>query len=308
MINVGANEGEKSFKKFIGFAPMKVVAINPSKQELEALLGRELQKDTEYIGTRENVEWSRIDFWLKPAEENSPIPLIKHSIFLRRQAMKSQSGKNKVVDRYGNTAWVTDEEFKAQAVPKSAAGKALGIIPPYELCCDGQDVLIDFLRPWLNIPSALRYDSKTGFIPKDKAELEKSECHLDNFKNYWKGDVSEIKNLLSLAKDHTIKVLLTVKNKTINDKPMTVQSVFGMIVPGWREYTYIEKEFRRQQERGGLSNIITWFGNAKEYVNPVIEQMKANAETVQYDTPWSSVGQSETPTPNLQQTADDLPF
>ncbi len=309
MINVGANEGEKSFRKFIGFASMKVVAINPSRQELESLLGRELQRDTEYISMRENIECSRIDFWLKPVDENSPIPLIKYTAFLKRQAMKSQAGKNKVIDRYGNTAWVTDEEFKNQAVPKSAAGKSLGIIPPYELCCDGQDVLVDFLRPWLNIPNALRYDAAVGFVPKDKAELEKSECHLDNFKNYWKGDISEIKNLLSLAKDHVVKVLLTVKSKTINDKPANVQSVFGMVVAGWRDFASLEKEFRRQQERGGLSNIVTWFGNAKEYVDPVIEQMKAAAETAQDDNPWAvQPAQEVSSRPNLQGSVDDLPF
>lgn len=309
MINVGANEGEKSFKKFIGFASMKVVAINPSRQELESLLGREPQRDPEYFGMRDNVDWSKIDFWLKPIDENSPIPLVKYTVFLKRQSMESQAGKVKVIDRYGNTAWTTVDEFKSQAVPKSATGKPLGIIPPYELCCNGQDQLVDFLRPWLNIPNALRYDAAVGFTPKDKTELDKAECHLDNLKNYWKGDISEIKNLLTPAKDHVIKVLLTVKSKTINDKPANVQSVFGMVVAGWRDSVIIEKEFRRQQERGGLANVVTWFGNAKEYVDPVIEQMKAVADAAQSDDPWAAQPAQEVATqPVLKGSVDDLPF
>lgn len=85
-----------------------------------------------------------------------------------------------------------------------------------------------------------------------------------------------------------------------------MSSVFGMVVAGWRDFAILEKEFRRQQERGGLSNIVTWFGDAKEYVDPVIEQMKASVGNY---NPWAEQQEQEVTTqPNLQGSVDDLPF
>ena len=38
------------FKKYIGIAGCKVVAFNPTKEELSKLYGREITKDPEYYG------------------------------------------------------------------------------------------------------------------------------------------------------------------------------------------------------------------------------------------------------------------
>ena len=49
-----------------GLVPMMVVAVNPSKKELEAIYGRDLDKEPEYLSADEQgVKKLRIDFIMK---------------------------------------------------------------------------------------------------------------------------------------------------------------------------------------------------------------------------------------------------
>ena len=43
------------YKKYIGIAGCKVVAFNPSKEELSNLYGREITKDPEYYGVMKEM-------------------------------------------------------------------------------------------------------------------------------------------------------------------------------------------------------------------------------------------------------------
>ena len=64
-----------SVKRYIGVAPVKILAINPSKQELEKLYNTELEKDPEYVSITEvgedkhKVETVRIDFIVNTVPE-----------------------------------------------------------------------------------------------------------------------------------------------------------------------------------------------------------------------------------------------
>ena len=56
-------------KRYIGVAPVKVLAVNPTKSELEAIYNTTLEKDVEYVGSKdvdgEKVPYVRIDFIVK---------------------------------------------------------------------------------------------------------------------------------------------------------------------------------------------------------------------------------------------------
>ncbi len=300
MIQLGNNDEAKSYAKYVGFATMRVLAINPDKAQLSSILRHDVEKAPEYVTMEEGIEQLRVDIWLAPGVDGSPLPPIKYPVFLKRQPMKSQAGTTKVIDRYGNSAWVTDEEFKAQAVPKTKSGKAAAIIPPYELCCDGQDRLLEFLRAWLNIPSSMSYDETTGWVPKP--DLSKSECHLEKMKDYWRGDVSELRQLVTAATDYKIKALLTVRT-VANGSFKTYQSVFPKVVQAWRDTAVIEKEYKRQKDYGGLAGVDTWFGDVKEYVPPVAQPQA----TTPVNNPWADA-QTVVPPANMAQQNEELPF
>ena len=65
------------FKKYIGIAGCKVVAFNPSKEELSNLYGRDITKDPEYYGVMKDNDGKEIQmayptFILKSEEEVFP--------------------------------------------------------------------------------------------------------------------------------------------------------------------------------------------------------------------------------------------
>ena len=59
-------ETQGGAKLMTGLVPMMVVAVNPSKKELEAIYGKDLEKEPEYISADENgVKKLRVDFIMK---------------------------------------------------------------------------------------------------------------------------------------------------------------------------------------------------------------------------------------------------
>ena len=60
---VETKETQGGARLMTGLVPMMVVAVNPSKKELEQIYGRDLEKEPEYISADEaGVKKLRIDF------------------------------------------------------------------------------------------------------------------------------------------------------------------------------------------------------------------------------------------------------
>ena len=41
------------FKRYVGIAPVQIVAVNPTKKELESIYNTTLEKEPEYLGSME---------------------------------------------------------------------------------------------------------------------------------------------------------------------------------------------------------------------------------------------------------------
>lgn len=268
MIAVGTNEPELIKKIYAGYITATVAAVNPGADELSRLLGHEWEK-AEYTGkTQDGLDFARVNFWLRP-EAGLPglPPVIKLPVTLTRQGRKNSDGtKTQVVDKYGNTAWVSDEEFKAQAVPTYGNGKPASIIPPYQMACRGQDKLLDIIKAWCNIPFAFNWNpGGREFTRKSDAELKSCECELD-IKRLWSGDASEISGLVGKLAEYKVKALLTVRSYTDNSgQRREAQGVYGKIVPAWRSAESIGKEFIRDSQSGGNRDTMTLLVNAMEW-------------------------------------------
>lgn len=258
MISIGESQQPQARSdKYIGFGLFKVVAVNPSQMEYEELFHRHQENWKGYVSEDMNgVTQARVSFILQDVMENSDKPLFQASYFLRRQTRKSSDGlKTQVIDQYGNTAWVTDEEFKKQAVPKSKKGTPLSIIPPYRPCCDGEDKLISFIRAWMYVPNSFAWTGE-AMVPKDKSVLPNCLIQLDKIKDYWDGDFKELQDLMKTeaASTHTVNALLTIRESQFNGMPSFNQNVYWMVTPGFSNTSPIVKEFTRDQQRGMHAN------------------------------------------------------
>lgn len=137
--------GDGGFLK-VGLAQCKVLAFNPSKEELEKILGKDLEKDPEYDvdddvvdmddGSTKVFKKQRLNVWLEEVKTGMK--------FVMRQTLidkiqESKSGKVRFVDNKGNLSYYVDSEENLVAFMKEN---------PHWVLRVGEHDLYRFLRAW----------------------------------------------------------------------------------------------------------------------------------------------------------------
>jgi hypothetical protein len=207
---------------FTGLGDFKIIAVNPTAKALESV-GVKLKNEPAYISeTDEGVKRVRVDFWIKE-EVNTDI-VTKVSLWLEdRIYVGKTKGKTQFINSYGKTSWGTAEE---EGLPKdfSTYFKTKGARPAYK----GEEELHNFLSCFLNTI----YDTRN-----DKYD----ECLLENTENLFKGDFSELKGVIKMFKDNTIRILLGVDD---NGYQQTYNKFFEKtcVSPNYKKWNSILEE------------------------------------------------------------------
>lgn len=201
------------FKRYVGVASVKVVAVNPTMEEWNKITGGSMTKEPEYISTNtEGVKQARITLLLQtdPKKTIGDIDaIIPVTFWFRRLPIQgTQSGKYQIIDKYGRTAWATKEEVDAKKIPQYANGPA-NIDADYRLVVQGEEAFTNFLKAHLNIPT-FSYTNKQGVVVNHPNPSE-CEARLDGIKKIFEGDFSEIKAILAYQPDNYSKMLFGVK-------------------------------------------------------------------------------------------------
>lgn len=256
-VKVGKESVEGSFKMYKGMAAFNIVAVNPTKAELEALTGRELENGPEYVGkTDEGKEQVRVVFYGKTAPDaklnNGIEMLIPISFMLTKDYRVGQtSGKYQIIDKFGRTAWATKEEVQSKAIPQYTSGPA-NISADYRLAWQGEEFLIDFLIQWLNIPGPAVYKDKVWVM---KENTDDSEVSLD-MAALFKGDVKELKELVTLAAAYTVKGAVGIRTVDNENGTRQYQAVFTrkFAKNAVTDYSRIDAAITEFQNAGGAPN------------------------------------------------------
>ena len=217
-----STEGGGGFKRYVGLASSYVLAVNPSKKELDELRGFESANEPEYVKDTEDGKEVHINFLLKTDPEvNNGIELITQLMFTLRGAKAYNTDKTKVqvIDDYGNSTWMLEEDANQGKKPLSSEGKELKIDSKYHIGCVGEADLIEFIKKYLRIQDV--FDYKNGsWIKKDHPE--NYLCSLEHLKDFFKGDFSELKEVLKLQPNNKLKFLYGVRT---NDEGKQYQVV-----------------------------------------------------------------------------------
>ena len=240
-------------KLHTGAANFKVVGINPTKEELEAIYGRELNFDPEYTGSttvtdsdgERDARQIRLDFYLHNEEEGLTE---KIQFYVADTHHKSQSGKYKVINSFGKDTWLTEEAIKTKTLPDNMQWyNADGV----KVARRGEVELISFLVNLLNLP----WDtSKVADVSECYARIDKEEWN-----KIFEGDVTLLKGLIDNT-NNKIGVLLGVKTK--GDGKL-VQTAFNRhtlrqyVIGGTRadKFKYILKDLKSAQDAGAFGNV-----------------------------------------------------
>jgi len=182
---------------YTGIAPVSVLAVNPNLGELHSL-GINLKTEPNYAGIQlgDNVK-NKLTFWVKNEEHNftTRVEFLVGDSF--RDA--SKTGKFQITNNFGQVTWAEKPEtapdwFKQEGVRRMYPG---------------EEALISFVKAWANIPS-------------------EGECSFETIDDIVKGDVKELKTLVSALKDNKLRVMLGVKD----DKYQQVYTrCFGRLKP-----------------------------------------------------------------------------
>ena len=250
-------------KKYTGISPVSVLAVNPSKAELDKIYNRESQNDPVYVGTNKaGKPQIRIDFIVKTAQGSSVKEKVdltsRVSFFISDDKRVNKDGtKVQVIDKYGRTAWVTSEDFKAKNIPMYSNGPAQ-LDSDYRAIYNGEEQLTQFIKAYCGIANLEVYkDGK--WVKNSDVKPEDCECRLDNIEKYFKGDVSELKGIINDSLK--VCVLFVVSGK---DGKM-YQNIYNGHFARTTNSRGFEKAVNDAKASGGMQNVETSFGELVEY-------------------------------------------
>ncbi len=247
----------QEFKKYVGVGSSFVVAVNPTKKELEEIYGHELANDPEYVVDTDNGKEARIRFIVKTDPNTcNGIEITNPVMFTLRNAPaynKDQS-KVKVIDKYGNSTWADVEDAKAGKKLFSATGKELKIDSSYRIACVGEVDLIDFLKAYLCVGDAFNYVNDS-WVKKDNAD--DFLFGLEHIKDYFSGDFSEVKDAIALQPNNKVKLLYGVRTKDDGKQYQTVATLSGMVLynkAGSKALSRLEKNLANAKNNGSYAS------------------------------------------------------
>ncbi len=227
---IKGNQREQSNTKYVGFAAVTLKAINPTRSELNKLLGKEdsdEDKEINYLtqdqGGNDRI---RLSFWLHDGKRDK---YFVHSFNLTNKARKSKDGvKNQYINNSCITAWSDVEanlpDWFTHFIDKD---KNKGQEKEFREALLGEEELATLLRSWLG--KMIWSDSASSVM-----------IDVDMLLNQ---DYSELRSLIG-SKYVTPFVILTGVRTDENDSEKQYQQVYGKAFLPGAFMAHIEKGFK----------------------------------------------------------------
>lgn len=294
------------FKRYIGLANSKVLAVNPDKATLDKLLGYETKNEPVYVNEAGGKKECYINFVVQTVPSvNNGVKITQLLRFTLRNApaLTQDESQVTIIDGYGDCAKMETSAAKAGKVPVSKNGKDLRVVAKYRMAYDGEAALVSFLKALLGVP--LAWDYKNGmWVLKEESEAKKGEFRLDNIKDYFNGDFSELREALALQPNSEVKLLYGINTSVDAESGQTrhYQSVCsreGFFLRGNASTKAIE---RLAKDLAGAT-----FNNSVYQVCPLKEWTveATNLETAPSNTDADMWGSD---TPQTNDNNFDMPF
>jgi len=174
--NASTEEVVGGIKTYSGLTNVNVIAINPTMAELHAI-DIKVKSEPNYNITMGEEDYFKLTFWLNNTEGN-----FKLEILMQNKPKVSQTGKHQWINNIGQSTWSLEE-------PTYEWWKTEGQRKAYT----GEETLINFTKAWANVASG-------------------DNVSFDTINNIVQGNLSEIKELITVLKDNQVRVLIGVKD------------------------------------------------------------------------------------------------
>lgn len=296
-IKVQKTREEFQQKLYSGIAAVNVITLNPTKEERNKIFNISSNKEPEYLGNAQvknnygemvEVPKIRLNFVCKTdpmGKCNSGIDAFFNVNITLRKAYKysNKDGINKiqVIDIYGRTAWVTEQEMQNHSIPMYSNGPA-NISTDYRPCYQGEEDLYNFLIAYCGIPSPIEKVGDKYVTKTDLSKLMESEVRFEEktILAMFNNDLTELKDIVKQAIDlhNTVKICLGVSEYNSQWNQIVLNKY---ILNSTSSYSKIQEYILKEQEQGRLKDQIYEVGDLHEYVinNNIYANQPANNTT-----------------------------
>lgn len=247
-------QSDGEFKKYVGIASVGITGVNT-------------QKDGNYLMENGDVPSVRLTFNLKtyPTKESNIEANIPLTIFIRKSYRKTSGEetpdtKYQVIDKYGNTSWATKEQIKNHEVPNKAR-----LDKDFRPILAGEEALTKLLKTFLNIPDATVYKDGEWIPNPDVDDFANCEARLDSFDKLFKGDFSELQNIVASKPNNRFKVLFGV-NTNANGNEYQTAYTNNFYSNNYKNYNKIDEKLQADIAAGAYKNTHFEVCPLKEYV------------------------------------------
>ena len=173
--------GGSGIPLYVGIAPMKVVAVNPTLDELQAI-GVNMKSEPQYTDVSIGGDhYNKRTFWLQCIE---PEFTTRFDVLVKPEHRVAKSGKLQWCNSVGQFAFADSKASEAYEWFKDT-----GVRQAYV----GEETLMDFIKAYANVANG-------------------DECAFETIDRIMAGDVAEIRQLVNALSDNRVRVLLGVKD------------------------------------------------------------------------------------------------
>lgn len=320
--NASSNGGGE-FKQYIGVGSFRVLGVNPTKEELSKFFGREMQNDPVYLSDKQDdkdnnkpYKQLRVNFMIQAdtpdtieqankaarkanAALKEPVKTTISFFIDSRYYYNNDKTKVQVIDKYGRTAWVTIDQCKNHQIPVYKNGPAR-LDADYRPAFVGEEELTKFILNYLNVTPIDTWNRNTGeWITNPNPE--DCEGRLEHIKEYFKGNISELKEYCNLIPTNRVKILLGLKT---DDNGRQRSNAYTRITlrNGSVSYTIFKDDIDNRKNSGGLKNEV--YSDDNIGLIQDIHVYNANVK----ETDLSKPAEVEDPFAKAAALEDDLPF
>lgn len=195
---IGGNKRENDIRKSVGFFEGKVIAVNPTREELEDLFGTTLDKDIEYTGEDGDGNTRlKLNFRIQDVKTKKIFNL--SFLLTDKNRLNKDETKTQYINVTGATTWSDIEENLPDWFTKY----------DFRIAKSGEDDVYNFIRTWA---SKSDWFTNTEFL---------------DWKKLMRGNVSELKEFLTSDRVDTVMCLATVSTQEREGEVKEYQQIYN---------------------------------------------------------------------------------
>ena len=163
--NASTEEVVGAIKTYSGLTNVKVIAVNPTMEELHAL-DIKVKSEPNYFLELNGTEYFKVVFWMKNTDLTTRLEILMTS-----SPRVSQTGKNQWINNMGQSTW-------SEEAPTYDWWKAEGQRHAF----GGEETLINFVKAWANVASGddVSFDTIDNIVKGDLTEVKSNPEYMND--------------------------------------------------------------------------------------------------------------------------------